>query len=316
LGHAVVGARGRSGGDPERPEVDGRAAAAAGGALIARGLRRHRVFTLLLALAAALRVVVILAYFPALIFPDSVRYLQYAQHFADGRWTPDGLRQSGYSVLIIPAVLRHDLWLITLVQHLAGLATGVLVYAVLMRFGVRIWVAAAAAVPVLFDPLQLVLEQYVLTDTWTVFLLVAALVVLVWPRESGGWRTAAASGLLLGVAVTFRDEELVMIIPAALYVAATGRPWRRLAALAGCFLIPVGGYLGWFAATHSGPGFTSFSGAFLYGRERPERPLEPLRLRDRRVQRGRGRVDGTVQDQRPHAMREQLRVPRTEVRSV
>ena len=115
-----------------------------------------------------------------------MRYLQYAQHFADGRWTVDGLRQSGYSVLLIPVMLLHDVWLIPLAQHLAGLAAGVLVYAVLVRFGVRTPIAALAAIPVLFDPLELVLEQYVLSDTWTVFLLVAALVVLVWPRASGG----------------------------------------------------------------------------------------------------------------------------------
>ena len=58
---------------------------------------------MLLVLAAALRGVVFLAYQPA---------------------------------LIIPAVLLHSLWLISLVQHLIGLATGVLVYAVLVRFGV------------------------------------------------------------------------------------------------------------------------------------------------------------------------------------
>lgn len=51
-------------------------------------LRRHWGFAMLLVLAAALRVAVFLAYQPALIFPDSVRYLQYAQHFAAGRWTP------------------------------------------------------------------------------------------------------------------------------------------------------------------------------------------------------------------------------------
>ena len=239
------------------------------GALTGRaraGLRRHRGFGTLLVVAAGLRTIVFLAYHPALIFPDSVRYLQYAQHFADGRWTVDGLRQSGYSVLLIPVALLHDLWLISLVQHLVGLATGVLVYAVLVRFGVRTPIAAVAAIPVLFDPLELVLEQYVLSDTWTVFLLVAALVVLVWPRAGGGWRTAAACGLLLGVAVTFRDEELVMIVPAALYVVVAARPWRRLGALAVCFLIPVGGYLGWFGASHGEPGFTTFSGAFLYGR--------------------------------------------------
>ena len=268
------------------------------GALTTRaraGLGRHWGFVALLVLAAGLRAVVSAAYQPALIFPDSVRYLQYAQHFADGRWTPDGLRQSGYSVLIIPAVLLHDLRLISLVQHLVGLATGVLVYVVLVRFGVRTWVAAAAAIPVLFDPLELILEQYVLSDTWTVFLLVAALVVLAWPRPGGGWKTAAAGGLLLGVAVTFRDEELVMIVPAALYVAVSLRSWRRVGALAGCFLIPVGAYLGWFGASHPEPGFTTFSGAFLYGRvadfascrglnlpsyERPLCPAQPPAQRD------------------------------------
>ncbi|HLK73160.1 MAG TPA: phospholipid carrier-dependent glycosyltransferase [Streptosporangiaceae bacterium] len=246
--------------------TQGRTRARAARAQARDGLRRHSVFGALLVLAAGLRAVVFAAYQPALIFPDSVRYLQYAQAFADGRWTPDGLRQSGYSVLILPAVLPHVLWLIPLVQHLAGLAAGVLVYMVLVRLGVRTAVAAVAAVPVLFDPLELVLEQYVLSDTWTVFLLVTALAVLVWPRPGGGWRTAAACGLLLGTAVTFRDEELVMIVPAALYVAVRGRPWRRLGALAGCFLIPVGAYLGWFGATHPEPGFTTFSGAFLYGR--------------------------------------------------
>ena len=235
-----------------------------------RALRKHWIFAALLLLGAALRGVVQAAYHPALIFPDSVRYLQYAHNFTAGQWSPDALRQSGYSILIIPATLLHDLWLIPLAQHLAGLATAALVYAVLIRFGARRWLAAAAAVPVLFDPLQLVLEQYVLADVWTVFLIMAALVLLVWRREGPGKLAAAACGLLLGVAVTFRDQDLIMIIPAALYVLVAVRPRRRmltrLAALTGCFLIPVAGYLGWFDAAHGQPNFTTFSGAFLYGR--------------------------------------------------
>jgi hypothetical protein len=260
----------------------------------ARGLRRHWVFAALLVLGAALRAVVFAAYHPALIFPDSVRYLQYAHNFTAGQWNVDALRQSGYSVLIVPAVLLHGLWIVPLAQHLVGLATAVLVYAVLIRFGVRTWLAAVAAIPVLFDPLQLVLEQYVLADVWTVFLVVAALVILVWRREEGnawrrdkgseprlegpqktsqdrrGWLPAAACGLLLGLAVTFRDEVLIMIVPAVLYVLVAVRPRRRLltrlAALTGCFLIPVAGYLGWFDASHGQWNFTTFSGAFLYGR--------------------------------------------------
>ena len=174
----------------------------------------------------------LVAYHPALIFPDSVRYLQYAHNFTAGQWSADALRQSGYSVLIIPVMLLHDLWIIPLAQHLAGLATAVLVYAVLIRFGIRTWLAAVASIPVLFDPLQLVLEQYVLADVWTVFLVVAALVILVWRRakqpedqeEKRGWLPAAACGLLLGLAVTFRDEMLIMIVPAALYVLVAVAP--------------------------------------------------------------------------------------------
>ena len=145
----------------------------------------------LLVLAAALRGVVLAAYHPALIFPDSVRYLQYAHNFADGRWSPDALRQSGYSVLIIPIAALHEEWLVPLTQHLAGLATAVLVYAVLIRFGARTWLAALATIPVLFDPLQLVLEQYVLTDVWTLLLIVGALVLLVWRRDGLTVRAAA-----------------------------------------------------------------------------------------------------------------------------
>jgi hypothetical protein len=90
-----------------------------------------------------------------------------------------------------------------------------------------------------------------------------------------------------------------MIVPAALYLIVAIRPWRlmarRLAALAGCFLIPVAGYLGWFYADHGQAGFTTFSGAFLYGRvadfascaglklptyEKPLCPTQPLSERN------------------------------------
>ena len=122
------------------------------GRLTARWLERHWVFAALLVLGAALRGVVLAAYHPALIFQDSVRYLQYAHNFIDGRWSPDALRQSGYSVLIIPIAALQAEGLIPLTQHLAGLATAVLVYAVLIRFGARTPLAALATIPVLFDP--------------------------------------------------------------------------------------------------------------------------------------------------------------------
>ena len=217
----------------------------------------------LLLLGAVLRGLTEAAYWPALIFPDSVRYLEYAHNFAHGHWTVDDQRQSGYSILILPAVASHAIWLIPLVQHLAGLASAVLIYAVLTRYKARRWLAALATIPVLFDPLQLILEQYVLTDVWTVFLVLAALALLVWRRD---WRASAGAGLLLGIAVAFRDEELIMIIPAVIYLIVARRSLKQLTALVVCFLIPVTAYLGWFDATRGHWNFTTFSGAFLYGR--------------------------------------------------
>jgi hypothetical protein len=85
--------------------------------------------------------------------------------------------------------------------------------------------------------------------------------------------------------------DLVLIVPAALYLAVTIRPWRRLAAcggiLAAGLLLPVAGYAGWFASSHGQWGLSSYNGTFLYGRVVPfadctglqvpayERPLCP-----------------------------------------
>ena len=90
-----------------------------------------------------------------------------------------------------------------------------------------------------------------------------------------------------------------MIVPAVLYLLVAVRPasrlLTRLAATAGCFLIPVVGYLGWFAASHGQWNFTTFDGAFLYGRvadfascqglelpayEKPLCPAQPPALRN------------------------------------
>ena len=254
-------------------------------------LRQHWLIAALLLLAAGLRAVVQYAYRPALIFPDSLRYLQFAQRFASGQWSPDTIRQSDYSILIIPAAAGHVLAMIPLAQHVLGLAEGAMIYAVLVHRGARHWLAALAAVPVLFDPLQLDLEQYVLSDAWAAFFVLTALVILVWRGNQAGRAAMSASGLLLGAAVVTRVADLVLIVPAALYLAVTIRPWGRLAArggiLAAGFLLPVAGYAGWFASSHGQWGLTSYDGTFLYGRVVPfadctglqvpayERPLCP-----------------------------------------
>src|SRR4051794_12434619 len=121
-------------------------------------LRRHRLLVAVLVLALALRVVVALAYPPALFFGgDSSQYLKLAL-----TGDPVGVafeRPSGYPLLIHAVFwFGRSLTLLTALQHLAGLVTGVLTYALARRLGLRTWLAAALAALVLLDAYALALE--------------------------------------------------------------------------------------------------------------------------------------------------------------
>src|SRR6516162_6629919 len=213
-----------------------------------RAVRQHWLFAIVLVAGAALRAVVLLAYQQALIFPDSERYLQYAHNFIIGQWIPDWLRTSGYSMLLMPAVLARNLTSVVTVQHLLGLATAVLIYATTIHFGARRWVAALATILV-------------------------ALVVLVWKRDAIGKAAPAVAGLLIAGAALIRESDLLVMLPALLYLAVVMRPWRRLAGraalmLAGC-LIPVLAYVGWFNSWFGTFNFVTYNSQFLYGRIAP-----------------------------------------------
>ena len=173
-------------------------------------------------------------------------------------------------MLLIPAVLIHNLMVVALAQHLLGLATAVLIYAVLIHFGSRRWLAALATIPVLFDPLQLNIEEYVLTDVSATFLVTAALVVLVWKRGAIGRVAPVVAGLLLAVATDIRQSDLIVIIPAVLYLVAAdpalAAPRGAGALLIAGFLLPVVAYLGWFQVTRGQSDFVSYNGEFMYGR--------------------------------------------------
>jgi hypothetical protein len=233
--------------------------------------RRHWLFALVAGGGVALRIVVLLAYQQALIFPDSKRYLQYAQGFLHDQWIPDWLRTSGYSLLLMPAVAVRNLTVVAAVQHLLGLVTAAAIYALLVHYGARRWLAVLATVPVLFDPLQLDIEQYVLTDVSATFLLVVALVVLAWNRERISTWTPLAVGLLLGLATIIREPDILVAIPAAGYLAVVLRRRKRrafravLLLLAG--LLPaVLGYVAWVGVWYGTFSFTTYSNEFMYGR--------------------------------------------------
>ncbi|HEY1003721.1 MAG TPA: hypothetical protein VGD83_29180 [Streptosporangiaceae bacterium] len=206
-----------------------------------QAVRRHRFFLLVLTAGLVLRVLTQTAYRPALLYIDSVKYLEGSVATAP----------QGYQALLRLLEPTGGLALVAAVQHVFGLAMAVALYAVLLRRGAPRWVATLAAAPVLLDAYQLQLEQTIMPDVLFETMIAAGLVVLLW--RPGPWPLAAGA-LLLGAAVTVREIGAVLIVPVVVFAALTVRGWRRrmrrVALAAGCFLLPVLGYLaGTFGVT-------------------------------------------------------------------
>ena len=230
------------------------------GAALARLTARHWPFVILIALAAALRVVTVLGYRPVEWFNDSYSYVTAAVNLV-----PETIRPSGYALLLAALEPLHRFGAVALTQHLLGLATGTLVYAILRVRGVRAWIAALAAVPVLFDGYEIQLEHLVMADTLFMFLITAA-VVLLCLRDKPGWVFGAAAGLLLGMSAIVRTDGRPLLVVAAVCLIIRRAGWRPVAALVLAGLLPMAAYMGWYHEERGPYAITQGDGAFLYSR--------------------------------------------------
>jgi len=203
-------------------------------------LRQHWLALLLLAAGTVLRVITQLAYHPAILYVDSLKYLYDA-------WL--GSDPLGYKVLLNPVLFVGDLGTVVAVQHVLGLAMAVALYVLLLRRGVNRWLAALAIAPVLLDGYQLQAEEMIMPDVFFEALVVLALVILLW-KPIASWRALIASGLLLGIGVTVHEFGLILIAPVVLYLLVNGEPgylggdrWARAilrsAAIGAAFVLPI-----------------------------------------------------------------------------
>jgi hypothetical protein len=243
----------------DRPAA-GRTGAARQGRRVIAAARRHWLMTALLLAGLVLRVMSQVAYRPALLYIDSLKYLYNA-------WP--GTDPLGYKGILKAILVVGNLQLVTAVQHLVGLAMGVAIYAVLLRRGVPRWLAALAAAPVLLDAYELQTEQSIMPDVWFSALLLAGLVLLLWRPRPTPWVIALA-GIALGLSVTVAQVGEFLILPAAFYAAISARGWRRAAggAVLMCvtFALPILAYMSISDAV-SGHFWLSRSGeTTLYGR--------------------------------------------------
>ncbi|MFC0556682.1 phospholipid carrier-dependent glycosyltransferase [Planotetraspora thailandica] len=224
--------------------------------------RRHRLFTLVIALAAALRILMMAGYATAqLYWYDSFTYLDTANHLA-----PSGaFHPAGYSFFLRLLAPFHSVMLVAGVQHAMGLGVGLMIYLLLRRAALPAWGAAAATVPVLFDPAFLRLEHAVLSDMQVIFLTVAALALLLWRARPPIWACAAA-GAALAVAGLTRTIAVPVLGLAFLYLLVRRMGRRRLAVLAVAGTLPLLGYATWYHQHNDRFALSGADGVALWAR--------------------------------------------------
>lgn len=227
--------------------------------------RTERPFLVALALGALVRVAVQVAFPPAFVYYDGPTYLALVD-----RLVPSPDRPVGYGV-----PLRALSWLtrgvdaVAVTQHLLGLLTAVVLYALLRRWRLSSGLATLATLPLLLDEMQLVLEHSVLSDVVFDLLLVLAVAVLAWRGRPRTWSTALA-GLLLGAATLVRVVGEPTVLAAVLFCLLAAATWRArlLQALVVlvAFAAPLAAYATWYQQSEGVFAITQASGRALYMR--------------------------------------------------
>ncbi len=223
-------------------------------------LRRHWVFTLLFVIGVVLRIIVQLAYRPALLVPDSIDYLARSRDMTPYAWHP-----LGYPLFIRSLHVISNVTVVTAAQHVLVLVDALLLYLLLLRFGVRTWLAALGTAPILLDAFQLNVEQNILSESFFETMIVIAFVILLWRPRPGLWRCSLA-GLLLAVASLTRFNGAILIVPALAFVVIRRVGILRVVALLLTFVLPIVAYAGWYDSVNGQFTVSGLSGVFLYGR--------------------------------------------------
>lgn len=212
-------------------------------------LRRHAFFAVVLLGGVVLRVLVQLAYQPAILFFDSVPYLNIVETLDPGASKPLGYPLLARAVLEVTGSLA----VVAAVNHLLGLAMGVLIYVVLVRRGVWPWLAALATVPVLLEGFQALVEHMVMSDVLFQFLVVAGVAALLWRRRPDP-ATAALAGVAFASAALTRQVGQPLVLAGVLFclLAAVGTRRRLTVALVHvlAFAVPLVGYASYHAHVH------------------------------------------------------------------
>jgi hypothetical protein len=196
---------------------------------------QHRAMTALVLIGAVLRLLIMIGYSPALWFSgDSGVYIRDAK-----RLLPpiEPFRPFGYMMLLKVLWPTHTLITVVFLQHLMGLAVAVAAYVLLQRRGLPKWLSCLAAVPLLFDSLQVTLEQFILVETMFTTILFASVLVLLWQPVPTMRACLIGGGLFFAAWVT-KPLALPMFPIIVVYLLVRRLGWRKVVAYAVAFLAP------------------------------------------------------------------------------
>ncbi|WP_117209328.1 hypothetical protein [Allorhizocola rhizosphaerae] len=228
-------------------------------------MSKHRWFAVLVLVGLLLRGLVMLAYQPALWYDgDSGAYL----NLAKVPLTVDPTRALGYVMVLKLLQPTRTLFAVALVQHLAGVAIAVGVYAFLLWRGVAKGPATVAAGVLLFDSLLITLEHYVLSELVFMPLLVACVLALMLP-ERLGWMAAGACGLLLFVAWFVRPVAVPLAGLLLVYLLLRRVGWRPVLAFVAAFAVPYVGFMTFVVGDQPSAYGSYWSARSLFGRVAP-----------------------------------------------
>ena len=234
---------------------------------------KYAPFLILFVLGLIVRIGLMFLYYPAVMLSfDSPRYARvWPQELFGDFWMP-----AGYPLLLhLLRGMTRQLWFTIAIQHLLGLAAGVILYLTMARLGLRRWIACLPAAVVFFSGDHLYLEHQLMADSFFTFLAVVGLGAAVFWVEGKktGW-LAAASALLAMAALT-RSVGVVCLPILLLCTAASARGSLRerglvlaVALLPGAAVLIF--YFTAFKLAHGQyAGLTDMSGWNLYSRVAP-----------------------------------------------
>ena len=233
--------------------------------------RAHWLIVGLVLAGALVRILTMVAYPPALLFPDSWGYI--ATGLTGSFVGLPTVHPVGYPVLIRLLTLpNRSLAELVALQHLAALGIGVAIYVALIRARLPRWAAAAAAALVLLDGYSMTLEQYVMSDTFFTVGMVVALLVLAWP-QLGSRRPqppmlarAAIAGLVIALTTLVREVAPFTIPVVLVYLLWMRSGWRPLVAFVVAAALPLLVYSALIDHRFHVFGMTATPGWTLYGR--------------------------------------------------